>query len=134
MNYTDIDSLPSRAELAQILLLFDKRIKSLEKKVRQIEIENSVPGSIVQLIPERAKKRYVYSKQDLLDIRVVVGNKISKLSTSLVGEYDAPRYADVLKTVSVSGGMTSARSDACHKVMNPSGFSFTVTDTASNNH
>lgn len=139
MNYTDTDSLPSRAELVQILLLFDKRIKTLEKKFSQIENRGTEDGldfvsaPIVHSVPERAKKKYVYSKQDLLDLRAVGGIRISKFSTPLAGEFDSPRYADVVKTVSVPGGMTSARPDNCFRATNHSGFSFNMSGDANNN-
>jgi hypothetical protein len=101
---SDTDCLPSRAELAQILLLFDRRIKTLEKRVNELENrygDDQEQKEVVMteescLMDGAGKKKYVYTKEDLVRFRGSIEVKSAKLSS--VRDQDSPRYADVLMT------------------------------------
>ena len=105
---SDTDCLPSRAELAQILLLFDRRIKTLEKRVNELENRNGddqeqkevVMTEESCLMDDAGKKKYVYTKEDLVRFRGSIEVKSAKLSS--VRDQDSPRYADVLMTTPAS--------------------------------
>jgi hypothetical protein len=79
MNLLEDDNKPSTEELAQIMLIFDRKLKILENRISEIETQINLSSEVKEtskseeyMVNDKKTSKIVYTKQDILSLKPLI--------------------------------------------------------------